>query len=153
MNLSKILGLEIVEVKYSYVHDNQYSLQEFSSYFKLSNNLIFKIPFSPHDEYDFSDEIIKKYEKLKKVSFTFFERIKNKKITDFHFLYFENEIEELDKCYMELEDGLYIYEKSFGPIGITNVDLNILDEIEFNKLKQNLDEDFALKSFVTEIKK
>lgn len=70
----------------------------------------------------------------------------NREIRNIHFLYYKNEPDEQEKAIIELENGLFITEKNVGPVGITNVDLQVMNEQQFFDFKQRLGVDFNLKS-------
>jgi len=151
MNISKIIGLEITEIRYTYTYQNEYAMQEFFAYLKLSNGLIIEIPQYSDSQIRESAELNKIFENAKKPDDNCRKQIENQKITDIHFCFYEQESDEESKAYLELENGIYITEENRGPIGLTTVDLEILTKSEFEKLKAELEEDFEIKSFISEI--
>jgi len=51
LKLSKLIGLEIVELRFHYVPENENAMQSFHSYLKLSNDFIIDIPHFDDDDY------------------------------------------------------------------------------------------------------
>jgi hypothetical protein len=60
------------------------------------------------------------------------------KTTDIFFCYYNNEVDVDFSAIIKLSNNMYLSEKNFGPVGITNVDLILLNEEEFNIEKQRL---------------
>jgi hypothetical protein len=151
MKLKELIGLSITEIRYTYTYQNEYDLQEFFAYLKLSNEIIMGIP-----QY-FDLEIIEDaalneiFRKAKKPIKDCAGKIENKKILDIHFGFYENDPDEGQKAYLELENGIYISEKNYGPMGLTTIDLEILSKSEFEKLKAELEEGFEIKSYSKEL--
>jgi hypothetical protein len=152
MNLSELIGLSITEIRYDYTFTNKYDMQEFFLYLKLSNGLIIEIPQYYDLEINENSELNEAFINAKNTNNNCSKLIENQKIIDFHFWFYEKESDEEKKAYLELESGIYITEENYGPIGLTNIDLEILTKSEFDKLKAELIEGFEIKSYSTELK-
>ncbi|WP_291122595.1 hypothetical protein [Empedobacter sp. UBA7620] len=146
MTLTDSIGKIITEIKYCYNPENKYGLQEFESFIKIDNDKVIQIPYFPTEEWNES-ETLKKFELARKVESKLIELILNLKIINYHFKYFENELDEMEKAIIELENGLYITEKN-GPFGLTDVDLHSMHTIEFLKLKENIESEFEIKPLI-----
>jgi len=64
--------------------------------------------------------------------------IVGQKITDLFFCYYNNEVDVDFSAFVKLSNNMYLSEKNFGPVGITNVDMILLNDEEFNTEKQRL---------------
>lgn len=151
MNLSELIGLSITKIRYHYTYQNEYFLQEFFAYLKLSNGLIIEIPQYYDLEITESSELNKNFKDAKKINNKCSKQIENQKIIDIHFWFYKKEPDD-KKAYLELENGNYLSEKNYGPMGVTDIDLEILNKIEFEKLKAELDKDFEIKSYAMELR-
>lgn len=150
--IKDLIGLKIKDIRFKYVNDNGYNLQEFTTYIKLTNGLIFTIPYYYDEEFSiFDEEIEEEYLNAQHLPKSILKLFQGKKIADFHFVFFENESCELEKAIIELECEFYFTEKNNGPIGLTDVDLEILNKQKFNLFKQQVEseEDFEVKSLKT----
>jgi len=147
MNISQLIGLTITEIRYTYTYQNEYDMQEFYSYLKLSNGLIIEIPQFSDVELNENTELNEIFENAKKPNNECKKRIENQKITDIHFCFYEQEPDEESKAYLELENGIYFTEENRGPMGLTTVDIEILNKSEFEERKTELEENFEIKSF------
>lgn len=150
--IKDLIGLKIKEVKFKYVNDNGYDLQEFTTYVKLTNDLIFTVLYYYDEEFSvFDEEIEEEYLNAQSLSKNILKLFQGKEIIDFHFVFHENELCELEKAIVELEDELYFTEIHNGPIGLTDVDLEILNKQKFNLFKQEIqsEEGFEVKSLKT----
>lgn len=138
LKLSEIIGQEIVELKFHYSPENEYGLQSFHSYIKLKNEKIIDIPKFDDEEYlNLNPENLNYYKTMYETG----ELLNNKasrqliigeKITDFYFCYYENEINFDFSAFIKLSNNYFLSEYNFGPMGITNVDLIIFNEKQFN---------------------
>jgi hypothetical protein len=151
MKLNELIGLSITEIKYTYTYQNEYDLQEFFAYLKLSNGIVMGIPQYFDLEIKEDPELNEIFGNAKKLVIDCSQKIENKKIIDIHFGFYENSLDEEQKAYLELENGIYISERNYGPIGLTNIDLEILTAAEFEKLKEELEEGFEIKSYSKEL--
>lgn len=150
--IKDLIGLKMKDVRFSYINDNGYNLQEFTTYIKLTNDLIFTIPYNYDEEFSiFDEEIGEEYLNAQHLPKSILKLFQGKEIVDFHFVFFENESCELEKAIIELEGELYFTEKHNGPIGLTDVDLEILNKQKFNLFKQEVEseEDFEVRSLKT----
>lgn len=144
MDLLNLIGLRIKDIKYNYIYENEYGMQEFYSYIKLSNGLIFMIPYYPDEEVVENKALKEVFKKAKKVNIDFLKKLKDKHIVNFHFPYFENELNEGRKSYVELEGSIFLTEMNSGPPGITNVDMHLYTRLEFENEKGNLEDGFQI---------
>ncbi|QSB29251.1 hypothetical protein [Flavobacterium sp. CLA17] len=152
MNVSEIIGLKITEIRYNYIYQNGYDMQEFFAYLKLSNGSIIEIPQIFDSEIDKDEELSKIFSKAKKPNSKCKTEIENQKIIDIHFWLEEEESHMEFKAYLELENGNFVTEMNYGPIGLTTVDLEILTKADFEKFKTELDEGLKIKSYLIELK-
>ena len=142
-----LIGQKVIEVRYRYIPENEYGLQEFVSFFRLSNGSIIQIPCCPGEEWRNNNEfLLINYADSESVGEELSAMVFNREIRNIHFLYYKNEPDEQEKAIIELENGLFITEKNVGPVGITNVDLQVMNEQQFFDFKQRLGVDFELKS-------
>ena len=138
MTISDIIGLKISKIRYSYELDNESEMQTFNSYIKFSNGSIIFFPSSPDDSINLVDYYnnhktcqfikAKRYGLASRVSF------KNKKIIDIHFRYLDNEYIESSSAILELENGVFLTENNYGPFGLTDIRLLILNREQFESL-------------------
>lgn len=152
MKISELIGLTILEIRFDYKYQNEYDMQEFFAYLKLSNRLIIQIPQYSDMELNECAELNKFFADANNPNKECRESIENQKITDVHFCFYDQEPDEERKAYLELENGIHFSEENFGPMGLTRVDLEILTKSNFEKMKNALEEDFEIKSYLTELK-
>lgn len=152
MKLAELIGETIIEIRYNYTYQNEYDMQEFFAYLKLSNGLILEIPHYFDLEINENAELNKIFKIAKKPNNHCLKQIENQKIMDIHFWFYEKESDEEKKAYLELENEIYITEENYGPMGLTNIDLEILSKAEFEKLKAELADGFEIKSYSKELK-
>ena len=132
------MGQEIVELKFHYLPENEYGLQSFHSYIKLKNDTIIDIPKFDDNEYlNLNQENLNYYKTMFETGQplnhkTSRQLIIGQKITDFYFCYYENEIDFNFSAFIKLSNNYYLSEHNFGAIGITDVDLILFDEKQFN---------------------
>ncbi|NNV57256.1 hypothetical protein [Limnovirga soli] len=143
LKLSELIGQEIVELRFHYVPRNEYDLQSFHSYIKLANDIIIDIPHFDDEEYlQLTQDNLSYF----KNNFDTGDSVTNiaksyfvgQKIVDFYFSYFNDEINFDYSAFIKLSNGFYLTERNFGPIGLTNIDLNILDEKQFQQVVKRL---------------
>ncbi len=151
MNISELIGKTINKIRYTYTYRNQYDIQEFFAYLKLSNGVITGIPQYHDIDITENETLNKLFKEAKKPNSNCLKQIENQKIVDFHFWFFENEQDIEKKAYIELESGIYVSEENFGPIGLTTVDLEILTPEAFEKLKDGLSKGLEIKSYLKEL--
>jgi|GEM_PF-381594 len=150
--IKDLIGLKIKDIRFKYVDDNGYDLQEFITYVKLTNDLIFTIPYYYDEEFSvFDEEIEEEYLNAQHLPKSILKLFQGMEIVDFHFVFHENELCELEKAIVELEDEFYFTEMHNGPIGLTDVDLEILNKQKFNMFKQEVEseEGFEVRSLKT----
>src|SRR5690606_4196993 len=106
--IKDLIGLMIKDIRFKYLNDNGYDLQEFTTYVKLTNDLIFTIPYYYDEAFSvFDDEIEEEYVNAQHLPKSSLKLIQGKESVDFHFHFLENESFELEKAIVELEGELY----------------------------------------------
>ena len=154
LKLSELIGQEIVELRFHYVPRNEYDLQSFHSYIKLSNDTIIDIPHFDDEEYlQLTQENLSYFKKNFDTGNSVTDKVKSyfvgQKIVDFYFSYYKDEIDFDYSAYIKLSNGFYLTERNSGPIGLTDIDLNILDEKEFsNEVKRLSSIEVDIRSFI-----
>lgn len=58
VSVKDLIGLRIEDIRFKYLNNNGYHLHEFTTYVKLTNDLIFTIPYYHDEEFSFFDEDI-----------------------------------------------------------------------------------------------
>jgi hypothetical protein len=135
LKLWQLIGDEIIDMRYHYIPENKYGLQECHSYIKLASNRIIDIPRSDDDDYkELTPEnlsyLVERFDSGQVVNDKFKGRVFNQKIVDFWFRYYDN-IPDYEHGYIQLTNGLYLTENNFGPVGLTNITVFTLQEHEF----------------------
>jgi sporulation protein YlmC with PRC-barrel domain len=143
LRLSEIIGKEIADLRFHYVPENEYGLQSFHAYLKLSDDTIIDIPKFDDDVYlhlttENLDYLKSRFDNGAIIEKKLKTLIIGQKITDIFFCYYNNEVDVDFSAIIKLSNNMYLSEKNFGPVGITNVDLILLNEEEFNIEKQRL---------------
>jgi len=143
LHLSTLIGKEIIDLRVHYVSENEYGLQSFHTYLKLSDDTIIDIPKFDDDVYLHLTTENLEYLKSRFDKGTIIDKklrtlIVGQKITDLFFCYYNNEVDVDFSAFVKLSNNMYLSEKNFGPVGITNVDLILLNDEEFNTEKQRL---------------
>lgn len=154
MRLTELIGQRISKIRYQHQTDVKEGLQEFQSQIKLSNGNFILIPTDSKDETD----LIQHYENNKSCRFIDAKRcglayrllFKKKKIVDVHFKYLDGEHFNDSEGIIELENGKYITETGIGPIGLTDVNLSVMNKNEFEKLNSD---GIVIRSFKNDIGK
>ena len=136
LKLSELIGKEILELRFHYVPENEYGLQAFHSYIKLDTNTIIDIPKSDDNEYlqltqQNLDYFQREFDTGKFVNDKIKAYFAQQKIIDFYFSYQNNEVDFDYSAFIKLSNGYYLSENNFGQVGLTNIDLIILDEEHF----------------------
>lgn len=138
LKLSNLIGLEILELRFHYVPENEFDLQSFHSYLKLTNEIIIDIPHFDDDEYkeltqDNLDHMKKRFDTGQKVKDKVKTLVIGQKITDFYFSYNDNQVDVDNSAFIKLSNNYYLSERNYGPIGLTDIDLIILSELQFKE--------------------
>ncbi len=153
LHLSTLIGKEIADLKFHYVPENEYGLQSFHSFIKLTDGAIIDIPKFDDDIYlhltkenlEYLNSMFESGEKIDEKTRAL---IVGQKITDLFFCYYNNEVDIDYSAFIKLSNNLYLSEKNFGPIGITDINLTILNEEQFNSEKQRVQSfDVVVKKF------
>ena len=84
MTISEIIGLTISEIRYTYTFQNEYYMQEFHAFLKLSNGLIIEIPQFSDLELIENTERNKTFKKATRPNKDCRKRIENQKIIDWN---------------------------------------------------------------------
>jgi hypothetical protein len=151
LKLSSLIGQEISDLRFHYISENEYGMQSFHSYIKLSDNRIIDIPKFDNDDYlQLTEENINylqnRFDSGEAPSEKSKKYFVGQKIVDFYFRYFDNEAESDGSGFIKLSNGYYLTENNFGQIGLTNIDLIILDEKQF--LDEQNEPETDIRSFV-----
>ena len=144
LKLSELIGQEIVELRFHYVPENEYGLQSFHSYIKLANDVIIDIPkFDDNDYLQLTQENLDYLKKMFDTGQVVSDNVKiyfiEQKIIDFYFSYYNDEVDFGHSAFIKLSNDYYLTENNSGPVGLTNVDLIILDEKQFAEELKRLD--------------
>jgi len=136
LKLSDLIGQEIKELRFHYVAENEFGLQSFHSYIKLDSDTKINIPNFDDDEFfELNPENIDFLKKMFDSGSSVNEKLRGyftgQKISDFYFNYYNNEVEPDKSAYIKLSNNYYLTEHNFGPVGLTNINLEILDEQQF----------------------
>jgi len=122
--------------------DSKKHLQCFYSYWYFSNGTAISFPRSPDQEY--KEELLVEFKDLKRIRKEFENKIIGKNIIDFHFPFFEGELDEEQSVIIELEGDIYVSENSFAPEGLYPfANIFIHNKIKFESMN---DEDTQYKS-------
>jgi len=145
LKLSELIGQEIIELRFHYVPENEYGLQSFHSYIKLSTDTIIDIPNFDDNEYlQLTQDNLEYFKKMFNTGELVNDKVKTylvgQKIIDFYFSYYNEEIDFDHSAFIKLSNGYYLTENNFGPVGLTNIDLIILDEEHFLKEVKRLND-------------
>lgn len=150
---SSLIGKEIADLSFHYVPENEYGLQSFHSFIKLTDGTIIDIPKFDEDIYlhltkenlDYLNFMFDSGEKIDQKARAL---IVSQKITDLFFCYYNNEVDIDYSAFLKLSNNLYLSEKNFGPVGLTDINLTILNEEQFNSEIQRLQSfDVVVKKF------
>ncbi|MDB5258692.1 MAG: hypothetical protein JWM14_3387 [Chitinophagaceae bacterium] len=136
LTLSNLIGQEIADLKYHYLAENEFGLQSFHSFIKLSSGTIIDIPKFDNDDYLLLNEENLNYFQNKfntgdSVLHNSKKHLSGQKITDLYFSYHENEIDLDRSAYIQLSNGYYLTENNYGPAGLIPLDLVILNAEDF----------------------
>lgn len=150
MIISEIIGKKISKIRFNHRIDN--NMQVFQSQIKFSDGQIILFPNDPNGDYD----LTKSHDKNKYSKFEFAQRcglasrvlFKNRKIKDIHFRFLDGEHFIDSNGILELENGRYITENSFGPLGLTDIGLIIMNQNQFEKL---VDDEIEIRSLRKDI--
>ena len=146
LKLSELIGQEIRDLRFHYISENEYGLQSFHSYIKLATDIIIDIPkFNDDNDYlqlteDNLNYLKKRFDTGELVKEEINSYFVGQKIVDFYFSYYNDEV-DFDHCaFIKLTNGYYLSENNSGPVGLTDIDLIILDEKEFLERTKDLKE-------------
>jgi hypothetical protein len=136
LRLSQLIGQEILDIRFHYLPENEYGLQSFQAYIKLTGDVIIDIPKFDEDEYlQLTQDNLDYLKRMFETGRTVIDKVKanlvGQKITNFYFSYYNDEVDFDHSAFIKLSNSYYLTENNFGPIGLTNIDLIILDEEHF----------------------
>lgn len=131
LTLSAIIGQEIIDVRYHYDPENEYGLQAFHSYYKLSGGSIIGIPHFDDEDYlllttENVDFFNTQFETGQPIADNIKIFIVGQKIVDFYFSYYHDETDLDSSAFIRLSNNYYLTETNYGPIGL-HINLSILD--------------------------
>lgn len=155
LKLSELIGQEISELRFHYIPENEYGLQSFYSYIKLGNEVIIDIPkFSDDNDYmqltqDNLSYLKNRFDTGELVNDKIKSYFVGQKIVDFYFSYYNDEVDIDNSAFVKLTNDYYLSENNSGPVGVTNIDLIILDKRQFIEEVKRLNEiDVDVRSFI-----
>lgn len=136
LKLSEVIGKEIADLRFHYVPENEYGLQSFHAYLKLSDDSIIDIPKFDDDVYlhlttENLDYLKSRFNTGKIIDKKLSNFIVGKKITDLFFCYYNNEVDIDFSAFVKLSNNMFVSEKNYGPVGLTGITLILKNEIEF----------------------
>ncbi|MDC6363285.1 MULTISPECIES: hypothetical protein [Flavobacteriaceae] len=153
MNPDEIINHKIDKIKYHY--DLTDGFQVSSSYLKLSNGKIIDLPHYHNLEKISIDSRLenskKNYKKAKRINRKEREKIQGQSIVDIHYCFYENESDEERRAHIELSNGMYLTEENYGVVGMS-IGLILRNKEEFDRLKNELEDGFEIRSYLREIK-
>lgn len=145
LKLSQLIGQEILDLRFHYVPENEYGLQSFHAYIKLTGDVIIDIPkFDEEDYLQLTQNNLDYLTRMFETGQAFSNKLKvnfvGQKIINFYFSYYDNEVDLDYPAFIKLSNNNYFTENNSGPIGLTNIDLIILDEEHFIREVKRLNE-------------
>jgi hypothetical protein len=143
--LSQLIGKEIAELRYHYIPENEYDLQSFHAFIRLSDDTIINIPVFDDDEYlllnkENTDYFAMQFNTGTAVDDAGKAFFAGQRILDLFFSYYNNETDIDHPAFIKLSNGYYLSENNYGPPGLTNIDLILMDQEQFNKEVKRLNE-------------
>ncbi|WP_338767698.1 hypothetical protein WAF17_06340 [Bernardetia sp. ABR2-2B] len=151
LSLSNLIGKTIFHIKYEYFQEN--GLQGFCSYVKLEDDTIFSLFNCDEIVYYLNEANIayfkEKFDKGEEVEEFAKKKILRQKIEDIYSFYHMNEIDDDKSLVLKLNNGIYLTEINYRPVGIA-VGLCIYNEIEFNDFQKRYvtNKDYQIKSYL-----
>ncbi|WP_299314404.1 hypothetical protein [uncultured Aquimarina sp.] len=152
MKLSDLIDEKISKIRFNYKFENENGMQEFQSQIRLSNGKIVLLPKYPDDNIDliedYSNNKSVTFEKAQRYGLTSRLMFRNKQIKDIHFRFLDNEHFKDSSAILELDNGKFITENNYGPNGLTDINLVIMNKTQFLKLA---DDDIQIRSLRKDI--
>ncbi|WP_108802412.1 hypothetical protein [Aquimarina sp. Aq107] len=138
MKLSDLIDEKISKIRFNYTVENEQGMQEFQSQIRLSNGQVVLLPKHLNDDID----LVEDYSNNKRISFEKAQRygltsrlmFRNKQIKDIHFRFLDNEQVMDSSAILELDNGKFITENNYGPNGLTDINLVIMNKTQFLNL-------------------
>jgi hypothetical protein len=147
LRLTDLIGSSVRELRFHYTPKNEYQMQEYHAYLRLSNDQVIPFPkFTEDDSLRFTETKIsyfkKIFEKAAPLSIINQKKIEGTHIEDLYFAYNHNLPKKESKAYLKLDNGYYLTECNYGPQGLTDIGLHVLNEKQFQdrigKLMENV---------------
>ena len=142
LKLSELIGQEVAELRFHYVPENEYGLQTFYSYLRLTDGKIIDIPKFSDDDYlqltqDNLSYLATRFDTGSLVNDDAKKYFEGQKIEDFYFSYYNNEVDNEYSAFIKLSNGYYLSENNSAPIGVTDIDLLILTKTNLHRELQS----------------
>jgi len=138
MKLSDLIDEKISKIRFNYTLENEQGIQEFQSQIRLSNGQVVLLPKHPNDDIDlvedYSNNRKTPFEKAQRYGLTSRLMFRNKQIKDIHFRFSDNEQVMDSSAIIELDNGKFITENNYGPNGLTDINLVIMNKTQFLEL-------------------
>lgn len=142
--LTDLIGQEIAGIRYRYTPetDAEYSVQSSTSYLKLANNNIIRIPNSDDNEFlqpgpESLTYFRENFDNGSECSPNVNRLVEGQTIIDILFCYDGDEPDYERSAYLKLSNGYYLTERNAAPVGLY-VGPMILNEEEFSAEKRRL---------------
>ncbi len=140
MKITDLIGKRVSKVRFKHEVDQEEGFQKFQSQVKLSDGNFVLFPTDPDDKVEMTEH----YENNKSCAFIEAKRcglayrlaFKKKRIVDVHFKYLDGAHFSDSKGIIELENGKYLMENSFGPMSSTDINLMVLNKGQFQQLQE-----------------
>ncbi|SEM17707.1 hypothetical protein SAMN04487910_4330 [Aquimarina amphilecti] len=154
MKISDLIDEKISKIRFNYTLENEHGMQEFQSQIRLSNGQVVLLPKHPDDDIDlvedYSNNKNTPFEKAQRYGLTSRLMFRNKQIKDIHFRFSDNEQVIDSSAILELDNGKFITENNYGPNGLTDINLVIMNKTQFLELA---DDNMEIKSLRKDILK
>ncbi|WP_299442409.1 hypothetical protein [uncultured Aquimarina sp.] len=154
MKLSDLIDEKISKIRFNYTFKNEHGMQEFQSQIRLSNGKIVLLPKHPDDKLnlieDYSNNKSVTFDKAQRYGLTSRLMFRNKQIKDIHFRFSDNEHVMDSSAILELDNGKFITENNYGPNGLTDINLVIMNKTQFQELA---DDEIQIRSLRKDILK
>jgi len=155
LKLSELIGQKVSDLRFHYIPENEYGLQSFYAFIKLSNDTIIGIPkYSDDNDYlHLTQDNLRYFKRMFDTGSLINEEVKlyfvGQKIVDFYFSYYNGVVDVDNSAFIKLENDYYLSENNSGPVGLTDIDLIIFDEREFTKeVERKKEVDITVRSFI-----
>ena len=141
MNITNLIGSNISKIRYRHNTDGAEGLKEYQAQIKLSNGEYVLFPKDPKDQIELTSD----YNNNKSCNFSAAQRFglpyrlvfRRKNIVDVHFKYKDGAHYKGSSGIIELDNGKYLMENDMGPLGVTDINLVVLNKSQFEKLNND----------------